>query len=232
VDSTPRVLIAVVSCHARPIPRELLRSTWVPRVPQGIDLRFFLGTKPLETGGFVAQNDEVFLQCDDSYNGLPEKVQRIFRWALEQGYDYCMKLDEDVCLLPEQWAKGFLRVDFSGLPNMSQPGYLCPWGFAYVLSRRAMEIVVNSDLPRDNNDEQWVAQTLAPHGVGLSADIRYCLHTPKCNKKRTLRAPPRPATSEGSTTGAFAYCIFIPGDSPEKQAEYMKVWEKTCNEPT
>ena len=95
-----------------------------------------------------------------------------------------------------------------------------------------MEIVVNSDLPRDNNDEQWVAQTLAPHGVGLSADIRYCLHTPKCNKKRTLRAPPRPATSEGSTTGAFAYCIFIPGDSPEKQAEYMKVWEKTCNEPT
>lgn len=229
---TERTLIAVVSCHARPIPRELLRSTWVPRVPQGIDLRFFLGTKPLETGGFVAQNDEVFLPCDDSYNGLPEKVQRIFRWALEQGYDYCMKLDEDVCLLPEQWAKGFLRVDFSGRPNMSQPGYLCPWGFAYVLSKRSMGIVCKASLPRDNNDEQWVAQTLAPYGVGLSTDSRYCLHTPQYNKKRTLRAPPRPMASEESTAGAFAYCIFMPGDSPEKQAEYMKVWEKTCNEST
>jgi len=227
VDSTPRVLIAVVSCHARPIPRELLRSTWVPRVPQGIDLRFFLGpssSSPL--------SDEVFLQCDDSYNGLPSKVQQTFKWALDHDYDYCLKLDEDCILEAEAWAKGFLRVDFSGRPNTSQPGYLCPWGFAYCLSKKAMFIITNAKLPNDNNDERWVTEELVKQCIGLTPDLRYTLHKPVFTKKRTLRAPPRPATSEGSTTGAFAYCIFIPGDSPEKQAEYMKVWEKTCNEPT
>lgn len=222
MDSTPRVLIAIVSCHSRPIPRQLLRDTWVPRVPPGIDLRFFLG--PSTSDPLL---DEVFLQCDDSYNGLPGKVQQIFRWALEHDYDYCLKLDEDVCLLPELWARGFYHTDFSGRPNNSQPGYICPWGFAYVLSRRSMEAVVNGQLPYGNNDEHWVTNILAKHGIGLTPDYRYCLHAPKFEKKRPLRAPPRPLVNAyENCVDAYAYCVLMPGDSPEKQAEYMKVWEK------
>lgn len=220
---TPRILIAVVNCHARPIPRQMLRDTWVPRVPQGVDLRFFLGpslSEPLA--------DEVYLQCDDSYFGLPSKVQGIFRWALEHGYEYCLKLDEDCILFPELWAKGFLRVDFSGPKNISQPGYLCPWGYAYVCSRKAMECVVKEPLPlTSNNDEFWVTNALAKYGIGLQHDPRYCLHKPTYEqKKRTLRAPPRPTYVEEPVPEAFAHCVWMPGDSPEKQAEYMKAWEK------
>jgi Galactosyltransferase len=224
--STPRVLIAVVSCHARPLPRQMLRDTWIPRVTQGVDFRFFLGTNPPKSGGFVQQNDEVILDCDDSYNGLPSKVQGLFRWARARGYDFCMKLDEDVILKPKEWYEGFLKTDFSGPKNSSQPGYLCPWGFAYVLSRKAMEVICSEALPRSNNDEYWVTNALAAHGIGLEHDPRYTLYKIKHENKRALRAPPRPVELKEFVAGAFAWCILMPGDEPEKRAEYLSVWEK------
>lgn len=224
--SIPRVLISVISCRARPIPRKLIRDTWVPRVPQGVDLRFFLGRREgiHDTSLRISETDEVNLDADDSYNGLPEKVQHVFKWALEQGYEYCLKIDEDCVLHPESWAEGFLRVDFSGPKNTAQPGFVCPWGFCYCLSRSSMEIVVKAALPRTNNDEAWVTSELAKFGVGLTHDPRYVLHKPVYEKKRALRAPPRLVEYVEPVPGAFAWCIFIPGDTPDKREEYMKVW--------
>ena len=38
-----RSLIAVVSAHTRKVWRDAIRATWLPMVPEGTDVRFFLG---------------------------------------------------------------------------------------------------------------------------------------------------------------------------------------------
>ena len=103
-----KLLIAVVNCHSRLEYQQCIRETWLPLV-QGADVRFFLGPSTRE-----AQQDEVFLDCDDSYAGLPSKVQAIARWALTNSYDYVVKLDDDVVLRPAQFLNtGFQNYDFT-----------------------------------------------------------------------------------------------------------------------
>ena len=89
-------LLAIVSCHSREDFSDAVRSTWLPLVPQGLDVRFFRGRgatrEPLA--------DEIFLDCDDSYEGLPNKVQEIVRCAHSHEYDFVLKCDDDVVVKP------------------------------------------------------------------------------------------------------------------------------------
>ena len=62
-----KILIAVVNCHKRLAYQQAIRNTWLPLV-SGADVRFFLGPANREP-----KADEVFLYCDDSYQGLPPK---------------------------------------------------------------------------------------------------------------------------------------------------------------
>ena len=92
-----KTLIAVVSAHHRIHWRDCIRDTWLPLVPvTQADVKFFMGR-----GDSLLKNDEVTLNCDDSYLGLPEKVREIARWALSHGYDYMLKCDDDTVIRPE-----------------------------------------------------------------------------------------------------------------------------------
>jgi hypothetical protein len=209
-----RALIAVVSCHSRLKYQQCIRETWLPLV-KSADVRFFLG--PSER---LPKNDEVFLECDDSYHGLPSKVRAIVRWALEKGYDYVLKCDDDVVLMPEQMLQvsGFNYYDFSGHKNDDRR-YPVPFGFCYWLSRRSMLLIGSSELPSDNNDEVWVTTVLSKEGIILHHDIRYVMHVGKQEdfvpkKSLPIRAPlrrrvrPKPDMfSDG--TQVFAKCMYI-----------------------
>ena len=206
-----KTLIALISCHARPQYADAQRETWITQVPAGLDYRFFLGQ-----GNREPKADEVFLSCDDSYRGLPNKVQETVRWALSYGYDYMLKIDDDVVLKPAVFASaGYNNYDFSGHINEDRQAVSAPWGFCYTLSRRAMEKVAQASLPPNNNDEVWVANTLAQHGITLHNENRYHLH--KGNRQdfvarspRPLRAPRRDRPlDEGIVQNGIAYCVFL-----------------------
>ncbi len=78
-----------------------------------------------------------------------------------------------------------------------------------------MEIVASSPLPYNNNDEVWVSNMLAPHGIVLWHEPRYVLYRGKredfiTNNKRPLRAPKRPQMFEdGTPKEGLAYCVFV-----------------------
>jgi len=205
-----KVLIAVVSCHTREEFAEAIRSTWLPSVPAELDIRFFRGTGATRE----AKSDETWLSCRDDYEGLPNKVQEIVRWAYVHDYDYVMKLDDDTILRPKAWLDGFLRVDFSGcLEPACKPNEIqTPWGFAYVLSRKAMELVLKEPLPSHGNDEAWVSTALYKNGIFLRPDLRYHLHKGErpAPAKRGLRAPRRdmPFVVE-PRSDCFAYCCYL-----------------------
>jgi hypothetical protein len=206
-----KTLIAIVNCHTRIAYQKCLRETWIPLV-KGADVRFFLGPSDRQP-----EADEVFLCCDDSYQGLPSKVRAIAQWALENGYDWVLKCDDDVVMIPDKvLSSGFQYHDFSGHRNDVRT-FPVPYGFCYWLSRRAMQLVVDAPLPPDNNDEVWVTSTLSKVGIVLHHDHRYVMHAGRQEdfvtaKPRPLRAPPRARRgpddfADGTTV--FAKCMFI-----------------------
>lgn len=214
-----RYLLAVVSCHSREEFSNAIRSTWLPQVEDGLDVVFFRGRGAIRE----PLKDEVFLDCRDDYEGLPNKVQEIVRWAYLHGYDYVLKCDDDVVIKPrELMSSGFSQVDFVGCQEPAcKPGEIrTPYGFCYWLSRRCMELVLAAPLPGQpgsthshvhNNDEAWVSTVLHVQGIFLHHDPRYFLHRGKRElQKRTLRSPKRPESqADAPVPGSFAFCVYL-----------------------
>jgi hypothetical protein len=203
--------MAIVNCHSREEYSDAIRKTWLPSVPSTFHYKFFRGRgatrEPLQ--------DEVFLDCADDYNNLPNKVQEIVRWAYEHGYDYVLKCDDDVVVKPAQMlASGFDNHEFTGCQEPAcKPGEIrTPFGFCYWLSRKCMELVLASPLPTHNNDEAWVSTILYTNKIYLTHDPRYFLHRgdrPK-PQRRPLRGPKRSVPMvAGPPENAFAYCVYL-----------------------
>ena len=218
------VLIAVVNCQSRLAYQQCIRETWLPLV-QGADVRFFLGPAEREP-----KADEVFVECDDSYQGLPSKVKAIARWASEHNYNHMLKLDDDTVVKPQQLlASNFQSSDFVGHRNDIRP-YPVPYGFAYWLSRRAMKLVANAELPIGNNDEVWVTSTLSKEGIVLRHDPRYLMHTGNRydfapSTPRPLRAPPRPKLMEPVVENPFVWVMYIPWVGYRELPEELNIRE-------
>ncbi len=207
-----KVLLAMINCHRRQAYAESQRETWIPNIPAGFDYRYFLG--PSER---TPRADEVFLQCNDDYEGLPEKVREAVRWALAHGYDYMFKVDDDVVLrVPSFFSSDFRHYDFIGHKNKDEGAISAPWGFCYGLSKKCMQIIAEAPLPYNNNDEVWVANNLSAQGILLHDETRYILYRGKRAdfmepaSKRPLRAPRRPDLYEADNPKeGLAYCVFV-----------------------
>jgi hypothetical protein len=231
-----RTLIAVVSCAAHAEYRKAIRETWLPLVPKdNADVLFFMGR-----GSTAVCSDEIVLDCDDSYLGLPEKVRAIVQYALKGGWDYVFKCDNDVVLLPSKLlASGYETADFVGHKNSSKEDPVPPYGFLYGLSKRSMQIIAEAELPRDNWDEGWVRTKLYAHGIMLRHDPRYTLHFGKkedyVSKRRPLRFfRANTMLAERPPEGTFAWCMYIPwlgykNLSAERTIEeFKKVFAENC----
>jgi len=229
-----KTLIAVVSCHSRPQYRQAIRETWLPTVSADkADVRFFVGGRCATT-----EDNVVALDCGDGYESLPEKVRAIARWALEHGWDYMLKCDDDVVLLPSLLlASGYENFDFVGHRNNSHEDPVPPYGFCYWLSLKSMNIIANAELPKDNFDEGWVRTKLYEHGITLHHDPRYFLHFGNkedyVSKRRPPRAPIRPEPPKiVPVDGTFAWCLYIPWlgykNLPHERniQEFHKIWSK------
>lgn len=167
----PRVLIAIPACHnldygkwesedspkynpsnkaygkdihisARGNQRiQAVKDTWARDVRdfKSVDLRFFYGlphSRKLE-------DDEVYLNVKDDYESLPFKTIAICRWALEKGYDYLFKCDDDTFVWVDRLMKELMedpRLDYGGYEHAG----VCTGGPGYILSKRAMKIIADS----------------------------------------------------------------------------------------
>jgi hypothetical protein len=236
-----KALIAVITCHAHTQYQQAIRDTWLSQVPPDVDVRFFSGSGAIRE----PKVDEVFLEsAPDDYYSLPEKVQCVLRWAYERGYDYVLKLDNDVVIKPvELLSSGFDQHDFVGARNYN--GKLdeihTPWGFAYWLSRKSMKLCIDAPLPGrpgsthnyyHANDEAFYSTVLYVNGIRLHDDQRYFLHQgiPSRSLVRPLRAPKRLGIVP--PPGTFAWCMYLDWGrhtktTDEVLTEFHKVYEET-----
>lgn len=171
----------------------LIRETWKTLVPAGVDFKFFYGR-----GEGTPKEDEVFLDVPDAFFAMPQKVQAIFKYAVENNYDHVFECTDDVFInVPLALTSNFAQYDYVGnalnLGNSKVPFKFCS-GFAVWYSRRAMELVVKAkcaDYEKEFNLEQyrssdnvgkvrwhddlWVGSILSVNGIDPHNDERFLI---------------------------------------------------------
>lgn len=204
-----KILVAVVSCEKHQDRNDAIRRTWGPMV-RGADLKFFRGgTEP-------PMPDEVIIDELDDYYHLTPKTRKMFRWALDQGYDFVFKTDSDVYVAPERLMESIpVDADYCGRLRGPANGFRAPYasGFAYWLSRKGME--ARLALPDDAYmaEDQATGNILMAQGVSCLPDYRYVVAQSKNNAT---------SGSEGPTAGndIIASCEY----SPEQMDEVHRIW--------
>jgi hypothetical protein len=226
----PKTLLAIVSAHCRDAWADTVRETWKPLVPPGtLDVLFFRG----RGGNRAPLYDEVFLDCDDSYAGLPDKIRTITRWTLEHDYDFILKIDDDVIIDPfKLMSSGYEKYEYSGKANRpirADRPFTVPYGFCYWMSRQCMKYVSEAELPEGNDDERWVATLLYDKGIQLVNVDSYRLHfklidrsnyplyRPLCAKPQNIPSPDTPEM--------FAWCIHLSAPDDPHYSTEDKIFE-------
>jgi len=164
-------LIAVVTCEKFRSRADAQRQTWVPLIRA--DVRFFLGKQDRDP-----LPDEVFLDVPDDYHSLPQKVRAMNQWALANGYDKGLKLDDDTYVVPDRMMAAVPTQDYVGFLNATPPKPWCS-GFCYWLSERAMRIIAAAEIPAGEwAEDRWVGGVLYDHGIHPLYDRRFALVIP------------------------------------------------------
>lgn len=199
----PKILFAIVTCHRRAYAPEATHSThqsgentnveWMRKIwfdAAQVDKKFFygdsftIGWKPQFQYG--PKEDEVWLSVGDDYYSLVAKVRAVIEWAYEAGYDWLLKLDDDVYVDVDKTLAGFLPVDYRGNMRQGQVKrfgeepeltvkYAC--GPAYWLSRKAMKAILDSPIPATPYEDRATGYMLSQAGIQLteSTELMTCL---------------------------------------------------------
>jgi GT2 family glycosyltransferase len=162
----PKVLLAVITCKQYADRVAAQRETWIPKaIAAGYDVQIFDGER---------------LGVPDDYYSLIQKTQALCKWALAQGYDRLLKVDDDCCIRVHQLGPN--NFDYAGIviasndlgstvppcapakPKGTYPHHYASGG-AYWLSHRAMTIVAHAQPNGDWAEDRFVGDTLARHGI-------------------------------------------------------------------
>lgn len=178
-----KLLVGIVSCNAddRNGNNEAVRQTWFPHSQAIFETRFFVGL-----GDNPLNSDTIQLAVQDDYNSLPYKVQGMAAYALANDFDFMYKCDRDTYVVPGRLrACGFERENYYGHfplhpvegPITSPPDpaghyVYASGGCGYILSRRAMEILVKTEIT-DWAEDRWVGDTMAKNGISGYHDRRF-----------------------------------------------------------
>jgi len=159
----------------RPVTDRLsgIRDSWLKDVT--CDYKVFKG-KPCSR--IEPLPDEVFLDASDDYHHSFEKIRALISYALDGGYDYLLKVDDDVYVYWDRILKNIPTADYVGGPVGTD---YCS-GMTYWLSKHAMEFLRSA--PTGNwAEDRWVGESLRRKGINCSFDGRYHIaHQSKTNQ--------------------------------------------------
>lgn len=182
-----RWLIAVMTCHGLSYVSKAnaQRNTWVLEARKFADVLFFRGRHPYgEQTPYM--NDEVWLDVDDTYAGIPAKVHAIFSWASQRNYDYISKCDDDVYCVPQRLEDLPLKGDYVGRFRGPCGGYPAAFasGFFYSLSPAGAALVAAQSPLNDWMDERYIGNLLASRGIcGWDNGASYVVSGPHIKPK-------------------------------------------------
>ena len=138
-----------------------VRETWARDVAnhKNATMKFFYGHGP---NNQPLKEDEVRLSVPDDYGHLPQKTIAICQWALDNGFEYTLKCDDDSYVYVDRAMTEVCQfADFAGYIN----GGSCSGGCGYWLSRRAMEVVVKNPIGSHWAEDVTVGMIMKSAGI-------------------------------------------------------------------
>lgn len=189
-----RVLLAIESCTRFRARREAQRKTWLPFKPAELHHRYFIG---VQDGAAVTipqseESDVTTLNCPDSYQELILKTRALIAWALEHGYDYIFKTDDDTYVdAVKLLASGFENWHYTG---WSRQRDYAQGGSGYWLSRHAMEVISRdcAATPHTLEEDHHIGLTLGRHRIFPVHDSRYQVGPGAARENWLTRSDARP----------------------------------------
>ena len=119
-----------------------------------------MGAHQNVVGKFFTGRD---LGCSDKFVDLPEKNRRICQYALDNGFDFLFRCDDDTFTYVDRMVRSTLEFlpDYAG----TDCGGFAIGGAGIWLSRRTMEIVARGTWPAGEwRDDAFIGQVLKDHG--------------------------------------------------------------------
>ena len=178
-----KILLAIFSCHqydykfddqnmkdwfVRPnVDRvSALRDTWLKDVT--CDYKIFKGRRAgiHDSALHIRPSDEVWLDAPDGYQHSSRKLKTLVQYALDCGYDYVLKIDDDVFVYWDRLNLNPTADYIGGGPS----GFAA--GCAYWLSKQAMQLLVQQPCFRWQED-YWVGCVMEMNHVPFTKDARY-----------------------------------------------------------
>jgi hypothetical protein len=183
-----KILVALYTCHeyvykseymvdwfTRPVEARLpaLKDTWLKDVEaDGCIYAFGQPPKRLERD---PKDAEIFLQCPDDYYHLCRKTRALARFALDNGYDRLLKVDDDVYVHWDRMVKsGHLDNAAGEYIGGGLEDHPYAFGAAYWLGSQALDIIATSSIGDSEwAEDKWVGRCLERKGIQLTYDPRY-----------------------------------------------------------
>ena len=197
-----------------------IRDTWVNGLKElDIPYKFFYGTvlrdaKPNRRVPEThilrpALSDEIYLPCGDNYTQNPAKMKAICRWALDHGYDYILRTDDDTFIYPDRlFATNWDQYNYSGSCATDD---FHPGGCLF-LSRRMMELVIAAPVT-NYADDVWMGQVARDNRIMMN-------HLPNCRNqwgtgyKVPIDIDPTGIASFHSCTPEVMRRLYVYGQNP------------------
>ena len=171
-----KILMGFISAHhpSRWHYRAILREKCLKDSP--LDYVFVLGNDPYRT---PMEDNTLYVDCDDRKEFMVLKNQALFRYALENGYDYCFRACDDTWVFPDKLMKAGLEpFDYGGMMpcKINLGGTFKIWmsymdymhgGCGIWLSRKSMEMLVADEW----KGPDWVSTMPEVLNVGLGMKL-------------------------------------------------------------
>ena len=102
VGSASRIVVGILSCQKTVDRKRTVEATWLRDLPKEYVTAYFLVGRPGRPAEIVGNT--LYLDCPDTYLGLPEKVVAFLEYAQANlAYDYVFKCDDDTYVDVGNW---------------------------------------------------------------------------------------------------------------------------------
>lgn len=139
-NGNEKIFIAIISCQNNKDKREKCRETWLKKLPENVEYKFFIGA---DDSYINDEDDVVCLRVNDSYAHLPEKIINVIFHVYNNEYDFDWfgKCDDDTFLRCDK-LESILTPDNHAVGKMSTFGSFAYGGAGYFIKRNVINALV------------------------------------------------------------------------------------------
>lgn len=166
-NNPPKIFLAILSCHKNKENREACRKTWLSKLPENVEYRFFLGNNDVS---YETEDDCIYLDCKDGYIDLPKKSIQALLCSLGFEYDWYGKCDDDSYVKLDRLQE-ILTNEYQCLGKLSFSGSWALGGAGYFMRRSVISgfkfVIVDKamiDVPEKGCEDIFIGELVERFG--------------------------------------------------------------------